>query len=105
MTKGIDWESRIGRRVRLRDLHVLSAVVQSGSMVKAAAQLNVSQPVVSQAIADLESGIGVRLLDRSSRGVEPVDGQGRIIPASGWKPSVHYPLWPRVAQTQPNGVR
>jgi DNA-binding transcriptional LysR family regulator len=71
MTKGIDWESRIGRRVRLRDLHVLSAVVQSGSMVKAAAQLGVSQPVVSQAIADLEAGIGVRLLDRSSRGVEP----------------------------------
>jgi DNA-binding transcriptional LysR family regulator len=40
-------------------------------MVKAAAQLGVSQPVVSQAIADLEAGIGVRLLDRSSRGVEP----------------------------------
>jgi DNA-binding transcriptional LysR family regulator len=71
MTKGIDWVSRIGRRVRLRDLHVLSAVVQSGSMVKAGAQLGVSQPVVSQAIADLEAGIGVRLLDRSSRGVEP----------------------------------
>jgi DNA-binding transcriptional LysR family regulator len=71
MGKGIDWENRIGRRVRLRDLHVLFAVAQAGSMVKAAARLGVSQPVVSQAIADLEAAIGVRLLDRSSRGVAP----------------------------------
>ena len=71
MTKGVDWESRIGRRLRLRDLHVLFAVVQSGSMVKAATQLGVSQPVVSEAIADLEATIGVRLLDRSPRGVAP----------------------------------
>jgi DNA-binding transcriptional LysR family regulator len=71
MPRAIDWESRIGRRVRLRDLHVLSAVVESGSMVKGAAHLGVSQPVVSQAIADLEAAIGHRLLDRNSRGVEP----------------------------------
>jgi DNA-binding transcriptional LysR family regulator len=45
--------------------------VQSGSMAKAAAYLGVSQPVVSEAIADLESSVGVRLLDRSPRGVEP----------------------------------
>jgi DNA-binding transcriptional LysR family regulator len=71
MTRAIDWESRIGRRVRLRDLHVLSAVAELGSMVKGAAHLGVSQPVVSQAIADLEAAIGHRLLDRNSRGVEP----------------------------------
>jgi len=78
MTRGIDWESRIGRRVRLRDLHVFSVVVQSGSMIKGAGQLGVSQPVVSQAIADLEAAIGVRLLDRSSRGVEPTV-YGRVL--------------------------
>jgi DNA-binding transcriptional LysR family regulator len=71
MAKGIDWVARIGRRVRLRDLHILSAVVDAGSMVKGASQLGVSQPVVSQAIADLEAAVGVRLLDRSSRGVDP----------------------------------
>src|SRR5580704_12004859 len=71
MPKGINWESRIGRRLRLRDLHVLFAVVQSGSMIKAATHLGVSQPVVSEAIADLEATIGVRLLDRSPRGVAP----------------------------------
>jgi DNA-binding transcriptional LysR family regulator len=71
MGKENGWESRIGRRLRLRDLHFLFAVVQSGSMGKAAAQLGVSQPVVSEAIADLEATIGVRLLDRGPRGAEP----------------------------------
>ena len=33
------WESRIGRRLKLRDLHVLFAVVQWGSMAKAAKHL------------------------------------------------------------------
>ena len=37
MVKAASWEARIGRRVRLRDLHVLFAVVESGSMAKAAA--------------------------------------------------------------------
>ena len=66
-----NWESRIGRRLRLRDLHVLFAVVQFGSMAKAAANLGMSQPAVSETIADLEHTLGVRLLDRSRRGVAP----------------------------------
>ena len=35
------------------------------------AQLGVSTPTVSEVIADLEHGLGVRLLDRSPKGVEP----------------------------------
>jgi DNA-binding transcriptional LysR family regulator len=66
-----DWESRIGRRLKLRDLHVLFAVVQWGSMAKAATHLAMSQPAVSKVIADLEDVLRVRLLDRSSRGIEP----------------------------------
>ena len=42
MAKGIEWESRIGRRLRLRDLHVLFAVVQSGTMSGAAGTLGVN---------------------------------------------------------------
>jgi DNA-binding transcriptional LysR family regulator len=42
-----------------------------GSMGKAATQLAVSQPAISQAITDLERVLGVRLLDRSRHGVEP----------------------------------
>ena len=71
MVGKIDWEGRIGRRLKLRDLHVYFAVVECGSMAKAAAQLGVAQPTVSEIIADLEHTFGVRLLDRVPRGVEP----------------------------------
>jgi DNA-binding transcriptional LysR family regulator len=62
---------RIGRRMKLQDLHVLMTVVQAGSMRKAAAVLNTSQPAISRSIAELESAIGVRLLDRNPQGVGP----------------------------------
>jgi DNA-binding transcriptional LysR family regulator len=65
------WADRIGRRLKLRDLHILLAVVQCGSMAKAAGQLSVSNPVVSKAVSDLERTLGVRLVDRSAHGVEP----------------------------------
>ena len=71
MPKSGDWDSRIGRRVRLRDLHILFAVVQHGSMAKAGAHLGMSQSAVSQAIAALEHALEVCLLDRSPHGVEP----------------------------------
>ena len=67
----MDWADRIGSRLKLRDLHILLAVVEWRSMAKAARHLAVSQPVVSRAIADLEQGLGVRLLDRTPQGVEP----------------------------------
>jgi DNA-binding transcriptional LysR family regulator len=66
-----DWEDRIGRRIKLRDIHILSAVVRWGSMAKAASHLGMSQPAVSEAIASLEHALRVRLLDRNAQGVEP----------------------------------
>lgn len=66
-----DWDARIGRRLKLRDLHVLATVLRFGSMAKAAAQLGLTQPAISQSIADLEATLGVRLLDRGPRGVSP----------------------------------
>lgn len=68
---GIDWEAQIGRRLRLRDLHAFFTVVRHGSMARAAAQLGVSQPAISKVMAELEHALGVRLLDRNRRGVEP----------------------------------
>jgi len=67
----MEWESRLGRRLRVRDLYILSTVVKSGSMAKAARELRMSQPAVSEAIANLEQVLRVRLLDRSPRGIEP----------------------------------
>ena len=71
MAKDINWEARIGRRLRLRDLHVFFTTVHWGSMAKAAQTLGVTQPAVSKVIAELEHTLGIRLLDRSARGVEP----------------------------------
>ena len=71
MPKTVDWDEYIGQRLKLRDLRVFFVVAQSGSLAKAAAQLRVSQPAVSQVVANLEHGLGVRLFDRTRRGVEP----------------------------------
>jgi DNA-binding transcriptional LysR family regulator len=65
------WDERIGRRLKLRDLHILMAVVERGTMARAASSLAMSQPAVSRAIADMEHTLGLRLLDRTRRGVEP----------------------------------
>jgi DNA-binding transcriptional LysR family regulator len=67
----MEWESRLGRRLRVRDLYILATVVKAGGMAKAARQLALTQPAVSAAIANLEHLLGVRLLDRSPRGIEP----------------------------------
>jgi DNA-binding transcriptional LysR family regulator len=47
------------------------AVVQAGSMNKAAVLLNTGQSAISRSIAELEHTIGVQLLDRNPQGVEP----------------------------------
>jgi len=70
---------QIGRRLRLRDLAVFSAVAKHQSMAKAAAELGVTQPSVSEVIAGLEHTYGVKLFDRSPRGVElTIFGQAMI---------------------------
>lgn len=67
----MDWSDRIGRRLKPRDLHILLAVAEAGTMAKAAEALGCSRPVVSRAVSDLEAVLGVRLLDRTPQGVEP----------------------------------
>ncbi len=62
---------RVGRRIKLHDLQVFMAVVQAGSMNKAATLLNTGQSAISRSIAELEQTLGVRLVDRNPQGVEP----------------------------------
>jgi DNA-binding transcriptional LysR family regulator len=76
------WTDRIGRRVKLRDLHIALAVADAGSMTKAAEKLAVSYPVVSKTISELEHTLGVKLFDRSISGVEPTH-YGRALLKSG----------------------
>jgi DNA-binding transcriptional LysR family regulator len=79
MTSKVDWENQMGRRLKLRDLHVFFTAVQHGSMGKAAKKLGISQPAVSEVIADLEHALGVRLLDRSPQGIEPTIYGGALL--------------------------
>src|SRR5260221_13647494 len=69
MSKLIQWEHQIGRRLRLRDLFVFFTVVEYGSMAKAGAKLGVSTPSISEVIAALEHALGARLLDRTPKGI------------------------------------
>jgi DNA-binding transcriptional LysR family regulator len=59
------------RRVRLHDLEILSAVVQAGGMRQASQTLHLSQSAVSRVIGELEETLGLRLLERGPKGVEP----------------------------------
>src|SRR5260370_2516813 len=82
MARLVQWEQQIGRRVRLRDVFVFFTVVEYGSMTKAGAKLGVSTPTVSEVIADLEHALGVRLLDRTPKGVA-VTPYGKALLARG----------------------
>ncbi|WP_330334094.1 transcriptional regulator CynR [Streptomyces sp. NBC_00536] len=57
----------------LRHLRYLLAVAEHGSFTRAAEELRVSQPTLSQQIRQLERTVGVQLLDRSGRTVRATD--------------------------------
>ena len=71
MARNTPLDERVIRRLKLRELRILTIVAQVGSMGKAAAQLALSQPAVSKAIAEMEHTLGVSVLDRTPQGVEP----------------------------------
>jgi DNA-binding transcriptional LysR family regulator len=55
---------------RLRQLHYFVVVAREGQMTRAARQLHLAQPALSQAIAQLERRLGIKLLERHARGVD-----------------------------------
>lgn len=65
-------------RLKIRHLHALVALAESGSLMRAADILSVTQPAVSKTLAELEDIVSCRLFERSSRGVTPTDA-GRIL--------------------------
>lgn len=55
------------RRIRLRHLEVLLTIARHGSLTAAASALGITQPAVSQWLADIEAAAGVRLFERGRR--------------------------------------
>src|ERR1700759_3556574 len=67
-----------GEPVELRHLRYCVAVAEEGSLLTAAQKrLHTSQPSLSRQIRDLESEVGVKLLERQARGVT-LTAAGRI---------------------------
>src|ERR1700679_1364195 len=60
----------------LSGVSVLAAVIEGGSFVKAAELIGITDSGVSRAISRLETRLGVRLLDRTTRSVSMTD-EGR----------------------------
>jgi hypothetical protein len=60
-----------------RQLRYFVAIVDCGSLSKAAKQVYVAQPALSQQIAGLESELDTQLLLRSSRAVKPTEALKR----------------------------
>lgn len=55
------------RRIRLRHLEVLLTIARHDSLTAAAKALEITQPAVSQWLADIEAAAGVRLFERGQR--------------------------------------
>jgi DNA-binding transcriptional LysR family regulator len=68
-------------RESLNDLVAFVAVSRAGSFTKAAAQLGVSQPALSQTVRGLEARLGIRLLARTTRSVSPTEAGERLLKA------------------------
>jgi Bacterial regulatory helix-turn-helix protein, lysR family len=55
----MEWSEHIGRHIRLRELHILLAVMQCKRLAKAAEQVSICRSVVARVVADLEHALGV----------------------------------------------
>src|ERR1700720_4185360 len=63
----------------LRQLAYVDAVARTASFTRAAEELHIAQPALSQAIRTLEAELGVRLFDRTSRRVALTDAGSSFV--------------------------
>ena len=59
------------RALTLRHMRLLVALEDLRQVGRVAAALNISQPAVSKALAEIENGVGVALFERTPRGMVP----------------------------------
>lgn len=63
----------------LRQLRYFTAIVEQGSFSKAATKLRVAQPALSQHLRHMEDELGIALLHRGTRGVQPTEAGERLL--------------------------
>ncbi|OOG49891.1 LysR family transcriptional regulator [Polaromonas sp. C04] len=68
---------------RFDDLAAFASVVREGSFTRAAAQLGVSQPALSQTVRALERRLDLKLLNRTTRSVSPTEAGERLYQTVG----------------------
>ncbi|RYF55448.1 MAG: LysR family transcriptional regulator, partial [Comamonadaceae bacterium] len=72
---------RLLHYARPRQLQLVARMAELGSIQKAAAALGMSQPSATQALANLEALLGVKIFDRHARGIRPSDAGALLLPA------------------------
>lgn len=65
-------------RAQLGDLDIFATIVRHGSMKAAAVELGVTTSALSHRMRKLEAGLGVRLLNRTSRSLAPTEAGARL---------------------------
>lgn len=65
--------------MRLEQLTMILEVARAGSISQAAKNLSLSQPSLSTAIASLEKELGLKLFNRSSRGISPTPSGQEVL--------------------------
>ena len=58
-------------RLKIRHLVLIDALSRQGSVVGAAAELHITQPVATRSLRDIESLLSVELYERGPRGITP----------------------------------
>jgi LysR family transcriptional regulator, nitrogen assimilation regulatory protein len=85
--------------MQFRQLRYFVKIVEAGSFSRASATIHVAQPALSQQIAELEDRLGMKLLNRSARGVSPT-AAGEVLFREASSILHQLDLLPTVARSQ-----
>src|SRR5207237_7943550 len=64
---------------RLDELAMLVAIIENGSLAKAAQRMRRSRPAVTRALAQLESRVGIKLIERTTRSLAPTEAGRQLV--------------------------
>ncbi len=70
---------RVATRLKLKQLRLLVAIGEYNSILRAAEQINLSQPAATKLLKDLEIDFGVQLFNRTNRGVVPTEAGAALL--------------------------